>query len=82
LTAQILRAFGADIEAENDGYTVRGPVALHGAEVQCAGDHRMVQLAAVAALIAQGPSVLHGAEAVSASYPDFQHEVDRYLAGT
>src|SRR5690606_4003527 len=45
LTAQILRNFGADIELEEDGYTIHGPQTLHGGEIQCAGDHRLVMMA-------------------------------------
>ena len=77
LTAQVLRQFGGDVETDEDGFTVRGPTKLVGAEVQCAGDHRLVMLATIAAAIADGPSVLHGAEAVSASYPAFFSDLDR-----
>lgn len=81
LTAQILRNFGADIEIEDDGYTIHGPQALHGAEVQCAGDHRLVMMATVAALVAQGESTLHGVNSISHSYPGFFSDLQRLLGG-
>ena len=80
LTAQILRNFGADIELEEDGYTIHGPQTLHGAEVQCAGDHRLVMMATVAALISQGRSTLHGAGSVQHSYPDFFADIKKLIS--
>jgi len=62
LTAQIARAFGADVETEDDGFTVHGPCRLAGAEVQCAGELRLSRLAVAASVLADGPSVLHGVE--------------------
>lgn len=79
LTAQILRNFGADIELEEDGYTIHGPQLLHGAEIQCAGDHRLVMMATVAAHIAQGSSMLYGVNAVQHSYPAFFTDIKRLI---
>ncbi len=69
LTAQVLREFGADVEVDPDGFTVHGPTPLHGAQVQCAGDWHIVVTAACAALIATGPSILHGAGIIEQLYP-------------
>lgn len=69
LAAQLLRQFGADAAETNGGVTVRGPTRLHGAEVQCAGDLRLSLLALTAALLAEGPSVLHGAGILEDCYP-------------
>jgi 3-phosphoshikimate 1-carboxyvinyltransferase len=69
LTAQVLREFGADVEVDPDGFTVHGPTPLHGAQVQCAGDWRVVLMAACAALIASGPSQLFGAGVIERYYP-------------
>jgi 3-phosphoshikimate 1-carboxyvinyltransferase len=71
LTAQILQSFGADVEYSTDGLRVSGPTKLIGAEVQCANDPRLALLAITAALIADGESVLHGAECVHDYYPGF-----------
>jgi 3-phosphoshikimate 1-carboxyvinyltransferase len=69
LTAQILRQFGADIETSANELAVHGPKQLTGAEVQCAGDRRLALLAVTAALLAETPSQLHGAEVVEDTYP-------------
>jgi len=69
LAAQLLREFGADIEAANGGVVVHGPTPLRAAEVQCAGDRRLALLAVSAALIADGPSRLHGAQVLEDCYP-------------
>ncbi|MEZ5339838.1 MAG: 3-phosphoshikimate 1-carboxyvinyltransferase [bacterium] len=81
LTAQILRRFGADVELEEDGFTIHGPKPLHGCEVQCAGDHRLVMMATVAALIANGESTLHGVDSIRHSYPGFFSDLQRLLNG-
>jgi 3-phosphoshikimate 1-carboxyvinyltransferase len=69
LAAQLLREFGADIEAANGGVVVHGPTPLRATEVQCAGDRRLALLAVTAALIADGPSRLHGAQVLEDCYP-------------
>ncbi|MCB1188688.1 3-phosphoshikimate 1-carboxyvinyltransferase [bacterium] len=79
LTAQILRSFGADIELEEDGFTIHGPTQLHGGPVQCAGDHRLVMMATVAALIANGESTLYGADSIRHSYPGFFADLKELL---
>jgi len=66
-----LSAMGADIEALPDGFVVRGPVRLAGARLDASGDHRIGMALAVAASIAEGESVLTGAEWVDVSYPGF-----------
>lgn len=69
LAAQILRQFGADVEDSPGGLTVHGPTQLAGAEVQCAGDRRLALLSVTAALLADSPSVLNGAEVIEDTYP-------------
>jgi 3-phosphoshikimate 1-carboxyvinyltransferase len=69
MPAQILRQFGADVEEENDGLLVHGPTPLAGAEIQCAGSRRLVLLAVAAALLAKGPSTLHGAGILEETCP-------------
>ena len=48
-----------------------GGKAIRGGEVDGANDHRIVMSAAVAALACTGAVTIHGAQAVSKSYPDF-----------
>ena len=67
---QELRKMGADAEELPDGMVIRGG-KLHGAEVEGHGDHRIVMALAVAALTAEGETVIHGSEAASVTYPDF-----------
>ncbi len=69
--AHNLRAMGARVEELEDGLLVPGKQVLHGAEVDSRGDHRIAMAFAVAALRAQGESLIHGAEAVGISFPEF-----------
>jgi len=50
---------------------VRGRRRLRGGVADASGDHRLAMAFAVAALGAEGPSVITGAEAVAVSYPGF-----------
>ena len=71
-----LRAMGADISATDDGFEVRGPTRLRGAEVDSAGDHRIAMALAVAALTADGPTTITGWDAVAISYPGFDRDLE------
>jgi 3-phosphoshikimate 1-carboxyvinyltransferase len=66
-----LRAMGAEAEERPDGFTVRGSRALTGGTVDACGDHRLAMAFAIAALGANGPTTIDGAEAVDVSYPGF-----------
>ncbi len=66
-----LRKMGADIEERPDGMTVRGPIRLRGAVVECHRDHRLAMSLAVAGLVADGKTVVRGAEAINDSFPGF-----------
>jgi 3-phosphoshikimate 1-carboxyvinyltransferase len=69
---------GADIAELEDGFLVRGPVGLKGAQVDSHGDHRIAMALAVAALGAEGETVISGWECVNISFPDFEQTL-RYL---
>jgi 3-phosphoshikimate 1-carboxyvinyltransferase len=69
--AQNLRAMGAEVDEREDGLRVPGGQQLHGAEIESHDDHRIAMAFAVAALRAQGESVIHGADAARISYPEF-----------
>ena len=71
LVARNLRAMGAECEELDDGLRVPGSQKLHGAEIDSGGDHRIAMAFAVAALRAEGESVIHGAESASISFPEF-----------
>jgi 3-phosphoshikimate 1-carboxyvinyltransferase len=66
-----LRALGARIEPQPDGFIVEGPTPLHGAAVDSHGDHRLAMALAVAGLVAEGPVVVENAECVADSFPGF-----------
>ncbi|MBC8196236.1 MAG: 3-phosphoshikimate 1-carboxyvinyltransferase [Actinobacteria bacterium] len=69
-TTSELGAMGAQVRVEGDDLIVVGG-PLHGAEVESHGDHRIAMACAVAALVAEGPTVVSGWEAVDTSYPAF-----------
>jgi 3-phosphoshikimate 1-carboxyvinyltransferase len=66
-----LRGLGAQIEATDDGFAVRGGGGLRGGTLDARGDHRMAMMGAVAGLASdEGVEVL-GMEAAAVSYPRF-----------
>jgi 3-phosphoshikimate 1-carboxyvinyltransferase len=69
--AKNLRAMGAEVEEREDALRVPGGQPLHGAEIDSFGDHRIAMAFAVAALRAQGETLIRGAEAAVISYPGF-----------
>lgn len=72
-----LRAMGAQIETHPDGMTISGPTPLRGVTIDAAGDHRLAMAFAVAGLVAEGETVIEGAESVATSYPEFQQDLWR-----
>ncbi len=71
-----LRKLGAQVEERPDGFAIAGPCRLRGAAVDSHGDHRLAMSLAVAGLIAEGETVVHGAECIADSFPGF---VERLL---
>jgi 3-phosphoshikimate 1-carboxyvinyltransferase len=66
-----LRALGGDVDEMPDGFHVRGSKRLRGGHADSAQDHRLAMAFAIAALGAEQPSLIAGAEAVDISYPGF-----------
>lgn len=66
-----LRKMGADVEERPDGMIVAGPTRLRGTVVECHRDHRLAMALAVAGLVAEGESIVRGAEAIGDSFPNF-----------
>jgi 3-phosphoshikimate 1-carboxyvinyltransferase len=64
-------ALGADVEEFSDGFHLRGSRRLRGGQVDAAGDHRLAMAFAIAALGAESPSIISGADSVAISYPEF-----------
>lgn len=71
-TAAVLRSLGAEVTEHQDGFEITGPQDLSGGgSVDPSGDHRLVMMAAVGALIAQAPTVIGNASLASVSYPGY-----------
>ncbi len=66
-----LRAMGAEVQELEDGLKIPGRQALHGAEIDSFGDHRIAMAFAVAALRAEGETTIHRADAAVISCPGF-----------
>jgi len=67
---EILLRMKADVEEFPDGFRV-GRSRLIGADVESFRDHRIAMAFAVAALVADGDTTIHGAECVDVSFPGF-----------
>ncbi|MGB8752185.1 MAG: 3-phosphoshikimate 1-carboxyvinyltransferase [Candidatus Sulfotelmatobacter sp.] len=66
-----LRAMGAEVEEREDGLKIPGGQSLHGAEIESFGDHRIAMAFSIAALRAQGETLIRGSECAAISYPAF-----------
>jgi len=71
LVAKNLRAMGAEVEEFEDGLDVPGGQRLHGATIDAGGDHRIAMAFSVAALRAEGATLIQGAESAAISFPEF-----------
>jgi len=77
LVAKNLRAMGAEVEEFEDGLDVPGGQTLHGATIDAGGDHRIAMAFSVAALRAEGETLIQGAESAAISFPEFFDLLDR-----
>jgi len=75
--AEGLRAMGALVEEHADGLVIEGGRRLHGAAVRSWGDHRIAMALAVAALAAEGETLIEGAGCASVSFPEFFAVLDQ-----
>jgi 3-phosphoshikimate 1-carboxyvinyltransferase len=66
-----LRAMGAQVEEREDGLKIPGGQSLRGAELESFGDHRIAMAFSIAALRAQGETLIRGSECAAISYPAF-----------
>jgi 3-phosphoshikimate 1-carboxyvinyltransferase len=62
---------GAAVSATEDGLRIRGGARLRGAAVSSRGDHRMAMSLAVAALFADGETVVRDVACADTSFPGF-----------
>jgi 3-phosphoshikimate 1-carboxyvinyltransferase len=76
-----LRALGIDADERPDGFVVghAGSARPRGGVADAHGDHRMAMAFAIAALAAEAPSTIEGADAVAISYPGFFQTLDRLV---
>ena len=66
-----LRALGAQLEEREDGLKIPGGQSLRGAELDSFGDHRIAMAFSIAALRAQGETLIRGSQCAAISYPAF-----------
>ncbi len=74
-----LQAMGAQVEQTEDGWRIPGNQKLHGAEIESYHDHRIAMAFAIAALRAEGETVIHNAECVAISYPAFFEDLEKVV---
>ncbi|HEX8925978.1 MAG TPA: 3-phosphoshikimate 1-carboxyvinyltransferase [Terriglobales bacterium] len=77
--AHNLKAMGVQFEEREDGLRIPGNQQPHGAELESFDDHRIAMAFSVAALRANGNSVMHGSDAVAVSYPEFYEALQRVV---
>ena len=73
-TAEALKAMGAAVEERPDGLVIRQS-NLHGARLCSYRDHRMVMTLAVAALLAEGRTVITDAECIKKTFAQFPEQM-------
>ncbi len=72
---------GIHVRIEEDALVVRGG-KITGGTVSAHGDHRIAMSAAIAALTADGPVHITGADAVNKSYPGFFDDLEKIVGGS
>jgi 3-phosphoshikimate 1-carboxyvinyltransferase len=75
-----LSALGAEIEAGQDGFAVRGTDGLRGGTLDARGDHRLAMLGAIAGLASNDGVEIDGFDAVAVSYPRFERDLRSLIA--
>jgi 3-phosphoshikimate 1-carboxyvinyltransferase len=74
-----LRGLGAEIEAADDGFAVRGTGGLRGGTIDARGDHRLAMMGAVAGLASREGVEVLGMESASVSYPGFVEDLAKLV---
>ena len=69
--ASELAKLGVELEEHPDGITIKGAARLKGCGVESYGDHRIAMSLAIAALAAEGATVINNASCVDISFPGF-----------
>ncbi|UCC51051.1 MAG: 3-phosphoshikimate 1-carboxyvinyltransferase, partial [Anaerolineaceae bacterium] len=66
-----LKKMGVSIQERPDGFTISGPIRLHGASLASHDDHRLAMSLAVAGLAADSPTLVEDAACARDSFPGF-----------
>lgn len=74
-----LKKMGADIKEKEDGFIVEGPSKLKGAVCDSYNDHRIAMSLAVAALLAEGKTVIKNSECIDISFPGFKNTLQKLI---
>jgi len=69
------KKMNVDIELDGDLMHIKGSKEVKGAKVSSQNDHRIAMATGIAALCAKGNTIIHGADAVNKSYPDFYKDL-------
>jgi 3-phosphoshikimate 1-carboxyvinyltransferase len=72
-SASIVEGMGINVETTEDGFVIHGQGnrQMRAFEVDATGDHRIAMSAVVAGLSGNGETVIHGADAIASSFPQF-----------
>lgn len=78
---QVLTQFGANIQVNDDGFTITGPTRLHVPEapVDDFGDHRITMLIIIAQLMTGARLETRATTNVNVSYPNFIRDLEELL---
>jgi 3-phosphoshikimate 1-carboxyvinyltransferase len=76
-----LRKMAVSIDEKADGFTLHGPLRLHGAQVDSHDDHRLAMSLAIAGLVADKPTLVEGAQCAHDSFPGFVEAMQALGAG-
>lgn len=74
---QELGKMGVKIDWKNDIMSILGAGNLEGAKVHSHHDHRIAMALSIAALKAQGETIIEDGEAIKKSYPDFYDDLKK-----
>lgn len=75
--AENLDRLGVKVDERHEGLVVRGGRPLQGASLHAHHDHRIHMALRLAALVAEGPVEVDGADTVAISYPQFHEDLER-----
>jgi len=74
-----LKKLGANIKEKEDGFVVIGPSKLQGAACESYYDHRIAMTLAIAALLAEGKTVIKNSECIDISFPGFENTLQKLI---